>query len=159
MQKIEIWIEVKIVDDATGEILYGGNYDEVTSCTLTGQGNDRFGYMQGMENFKKFQELFEKPIEHYVEFESFPHEEYGYVAYSLGEIDYNHVMFKVDTPSNKSQAEQQKLFLGLDTWQKKAKGFVFSDVVGEWENKEPTKIRVEDIFMIVKRIHTEIHKF
>ena len=51
--KIEVWVEVKIVNDETGEILYAGNYDEVTSCSITGRGNDRYGGEQGLKNYKE----------------------------------------------------------------------------------------------------------
>lgn len=148
-EKIQYWLEVEIIDDATGKQLYAGNYDEVTSCTLTGCGNDRYGAEQGEKNHEEIVVPLLEEAGVYLEdmFETFSHEEYGMVRYSLGEVNYNYCRFKV----SKYVAETDEFKKYVEV----IRNLKFPNKRDSWSDKEPITIRIGRIFLTRNVIRTE----
>lgn len=161
-ENVIYWVELTLHNPSTDEILYAGNYDEVTSCAVTGCGNDRHGAKEGMAVFlERFIPLFLKNIEtdedyefEYVTnivrelFDNFYHEEYGSVSYSLGEIDYNYLRFKLST-----YIENIENDVFFKAWCKTVKNFEFDDISDSYMlafNPEwiPTPIKITNIHLI-----------
>jgi hypothetical protein len=88
------WLEIELLDAGSGEILYAGNNDEFVSCALFNMGNDGSDDEEGRHVYKT---VVKPELGDFKELgiTSFSHEEYGYVLYSLGTLNCDHLRFQI----------------------------------------------------------------
>ncbi len=139
----EYWVVLNIIDTATGETSYAGSIDDLICYSLTSQGNERFGKEQGLKNY----ESFELDVDGL--FESFTHEEYGYVMYALAEMNYNFLKLKLDSYVDPNTDKRFKKWVETI----KTLDIPYPDPYGF--GKETKIYRIAEVFLEIEKIQIE----